>query len=169
MLLLAKYDLSHIKRLELWDCGFTAEGVRAIAQANLINMNVVELTSNAIGWVGADAVINAKWPSLTELFVGDCGLDDDSVYRLIQGDWAKLTVLWIAGNPLGYESLRQSKLGNFFDLKELWIQGGNFGKGDVLQLIKFPTSKLATLKISPNTPDYIKERLAKRFPLASAL
>ena len=84
------------------DCGFTAEGVRAIAQANLINMNVVELStyfidsaSNAIGWEGADAIINAKWPSLTELFVGDCGLDDDSVYRLIQGDWAKLTVLWI--------------------------------------------------------------------------
>jgi hypothetical protein len=56
------------------------------------------------------------------------------------------------------------------------LEGGNFGKGDVLQLIKFPTSKLATLKIcslysssAPNTPDYIKERLAKRFPLASTL
>jgi Ran GTPase-activating protein (RanGAP) involved in mRNA processing and transport len=91
-----------IQELQIANARISPEGIAALAKSSLpARLRSLDLSMNDLGLLGAKVLARATWPSLRELCLHTCGLDDASIEELVQADLRNLRDLDLSYNSIG--------------------------------------------------------------------
>jgi hypothetical protein len=93
-----------VRDLQVANARIGPEGIAALARSDLSDrLRALDLSTNDLGLAGAKALAKSAWPSLRELRLHTCGLDDVAVQVLGQADLQNLRDLDLSYNSVGPE------------------------------------------------------------------
>ncbi len=109
----------HLCSLSLTDCNIEAAALTCLNQARFTKLNRLDLSSNPLGWSGAQSLSRCDLPALQWLNLDDTNLNALAAMYLAQGCWPKLRCLHLVGNQLHVEVAAYLVKGKWPLLKEL--------------------------------------------------
>jgi hypothetical protein len=91
-----------LRELQVANAGVDPEGIAALARSSLpAGLRILDLSANDLGLPGARALANSSWPSLRELRLHTCALDDAGIEELARADLRNLRDLDLSYNSVG--------------------------------------------------------------------
>ncbi len=109
----------HLCSLSLADCKMEAAALTCLNQARYAKLNILDFSTNPLGWSGVQSLSRCDLPALQWLNLDDTNLNALAAMYLAQGCWPNLKCLHLSSNMLNVEAVAYLVKGEWPLLEDL--------------------------------------------------